>query len=83
MQIRYKSKRKDEFIGYLEHSYIVYGFTFSYSEYGDVELDGQVHVLLKDLYNQGCFKPSFKVNFYDVLKGLSMTEEQLVRLIDE
>lgn len=83
MQIRCKSKRKDEFIGYLEHAYIVYGFVFNYSEYGDVEWDIKVHVLLKDLYNQGCFKPSFKVNFYDVLKGLGMSEEQLVRLIDE
>lgn len=73
--------KKYSFISYVEHKYILYGFTYTISKYGDLELDSKVHVVLKELFRQGDCQPSFKVNFYEVLKGLNISERQLLRIL--
>ena len=71
--------KKYSFISYVEHKYILYGFTYTISKYGDLEFDNKVHVVLKELFKLGDFKPSFKVNFYDVLKNQNISEVELKR----
>ena len=77
-----KPYKKDHFIIYVEHKYILYGFVYRSLNYGGLYLDNKVHVVVKELFRQGDCQPSFKVNFYEALKGLNISEKQLLRIIN-